>query len=102
VPAAGAVHVTMIVHVPFTGMLAVQPFVSLKSLFRFVTDVNIKGVVPVFVIVTVCGGLVAPAASGAKNKFSGKMLANGPLIAVPESVTGCGLSPALSVIFTRP
>lgn len=33
VPAAGAVHVTMIVHVPFTGMLAVQPFVSLKSPF---------------------------------------------------------------------
>ena len=81
---AAKVHVTVIVQVPFTGMLAeIQVVVSLKSVFVFDTEPNVKGAVPVFVIVTVCGGLVAPAASGAKIKFNGEMLANGPLIAVP-------------------
>ena len=58
--------------------------------------------VPVFVTVIVCGGLVVPEACGPNVKLKGEMLANAPDIPVPDRLTGCGLSPALSVVLTDP
>src|ERR1700690_881269 len=102
------VHVTITVQVPPTGMLAEIQFevFTWKSPLSLKSTLNTlpidSGDVPVFLIVTVCGGLVPSLGSGPKVRFCGVTLANGPLFPVPASVTGCGLSPALSVKFSAP
>src|SRR5271170_1912630 len=58
--------------------------------------------VPVLVIVTVCGALLPSAGTGANPKLVGEILANAPETPVPDSETGCGLSPALSLKFNEP
>src|SRR5215472_1805864 len=64
VPDPVGVKVTLMVHVP-CGVTVVQLFVWLKSLLLLpvkLTLVTSNVVVPVFVKVTVCGGLVVPIA----------------------------------------
>lgn len=67
-----------------------------------VIEETVNALIPVFVPVTFCAGLVMPVACGPNVKLKGEKLANGPDIPVPDRLTGWGLSPALSVILTDP
>jgi hypothetical protein len=58
----------------------------------------LSAAVPVFVTVTVCGGLIVPGVCGPNVKLIGVNVTNGPATAVPETVTVCGLSGAESAI----
>jgi uncharacterized protein YihD (DUF1040 family) len=62
-----------------------------------VSDVSVTAVVPVFLIVTTCAGVVKPTVVDAKVKLVGESVTvSGAAIAVPFSVTTCGVPVALS------
>jgi len=60
----------------------------LKSTGTAVTVLIANTLVPLFVTVIVCGGLVVPGACGPNVSENGETLANGPDIPVPDRLTG--------------
>jgi hypothetical protein len=86
---AFAVHVTEIVQ-EFVGWTVESPQLSfsLKSAGATFTVAIDSPLVPVFVTVIVCGGLVVPVACGPNVSENGETLANGPDMPVPAKLTG--------------
>jgi len=69
-------------------MKSAQLSVSLKSFGAAVTVLIANTLVPLFVTVIVCGGLVVPGACGPNVSEKGEMLANGPEMPAPARLTG--------------
>ena len=94
--------------VPFAGMLADTQLLCViwnapsRLMFAMDNEPTVRADVPVFVIVTVWGGLVTPVASGGNATLAGEKVTNGPETPVPAKDTGCGLSPAESVKLSAP
>jgi len=106
VPFAVGVNVTVTVHEPPAGIppsvLQLPEFATAKSPLA-VKLVKLTVTVPVFVTVTLCAGLVVFSACRANVKLVGAIVTVDPEpVAVPVSVTVCGLPVALSAIVSAP
>src|SRR5207248_1505888 len=105
VPAAVAENVTLILQaVPAarlplpTGQVSAEMVKSPELVPPSTTLENVTGLLPVFVIWTLCGLLVVPVFCAPKVRLTGlKLRVKVPIWPVPLSVIVCGLPVALSV-----
>jgi hypothetical protein len=100
-PSAVGVKVTLMVQLAATARVVPQVLVCAKSPVATML-VIFRAAVPGLLNVTACGGLVVPKGWLAKVKLVGDKLTRGDGRPFPASVIVCGLSDALSVMFTEP